>query len=66
MFLNLESDEVKIKGRGCADGRKQWDWISKEDTTSPTVSTEGLMLSCIIDEMKVRDVATAEIPGAFL
>ena len=62
MFLKLKSDEVKIKGRGCADGRKQRDWISKEDTSSPTVSTEGLMLSCMIDAMEGREVATTDIP----
>ena len=44
MFLKLKIDEVTIEGRGCADGRKQRDWLSKEDTSSPTVSTEGLML----------------------
>ena len=32
----------------------------------PTVSTEGLMISCMIDTMEVRDVATSDIPGAFL
>ena len=29
MFLKLKSDEVKIKGRRCADRRKQRDWLSK-------------------------------------
>ena len=66
MFLKLKSDEVTIKGRGCADGRKQRYWISKEDTLSPTMPTEGLMLSCMIDAMEGREVATADIPGAFL
>ena len=28
--------------------------------------TEGLMWSCMIDAMEGRDVATADIPGAFL
>ena len=66
MFLKLKSDEVTIKGRGCADGGEQRDWISKEDTSSPTVSTEGLMLLCMIDAMEGREVATADIPGTFL
>ena len=64
--MKLKSDEVIIKGRGCADGRKQRDWLSKEDTLLPTVSTEGLMLSCMIDATEIRVVATADIPGAFL
>ena len=66
MFLKLKSDEVTIKGRGCADGRKQRDWLSKEDTSTPTVSTEGLMLLCMIDATEGREVATANNPGAFL
>ena len=28
--------------------------------------TEGLMLSCMIDVMEGREVATSDIPGAFL
>ena len=56
----------KIKGLGCADGRKQRGWMDKEDTSSPTVSTQALMISCMIDAKENRDVATADIPGAFL
>ena len=66
MFLKLKIDEVKIKGRGCTDGRKQRDWLSKEDTLSKTVSNEGLMLSWMIDATEGREAATADIPGAFL
>ena len=40
--------------------------LGKEDTTSPTVTTEGLLLSCMIDAKERRDVATADIPGAFM
>ena len=39
MFLKLNNDGVVIKGRGCTDERKQRNWISKEDTSLPTVST---------------------------
>jgi hypothetical protein len=37
----------QIKGSGCADGWKQCEHLGKEDTTSPTVTTEGLLLSCM-------------------
>ena len=66
MFLKLKIDEVKIKGRGFVDGSKQRDWLSKEDTSSPTVSTEGIILLCMIDAMEFREVATVDISGAFL
>ena len=56
----------KIKGRGCADGRKQREYLSKEETSSPTVSTEAVFLSCVIDADEGRDVAIVDVPGAFL
>ena len=55
-----------VKGRGCADGRRQREFISKEEASSPTVSLHALMISCLIDAIEGRDVATADIPGAFL
>ena len=65
MFLKQKKNG-KIKGRGCADGRPQRNYIPKEDTASPTVSLEGLFLSCMIDAYERRFVATVDIPGAFM
>jgi hypothetical protein len=65
MFLK-EKQCGKLKGRGCADGRSQRDYMTKEDTSSPTVATKALMLSCMIDATEHRDVATCDIPGAFM
>ena len=47
-----ENIEGKTKGRTVAGGNKQSYFISKEDSISPTVATEYLILSCIIDEEK--------------
>ena len=55
-----------IKGRGCADGRKQRLYKTKAETSSPTVRTESLLLSCVIDVKERRQVITADIPGAFM
>ena len=33
----------RVKGWTCADGRKQWECMSKEEELSPTVSLEGRM-----------------------
>ena len=65
MFLKMKRCG-RIKGRGCADGRKQRVYKSKEETSSPTIATESLFISCIIDAMEHRDVATVDIPGAFM
>ena len=56
----------RIKARGCADGRKQRSYMTKEETSSPTVATESLMLSCAIDAREKRDFATVDIPVAFM
>ena len=56
----------RIKGRGCADGRKQRVYKTKEETSAPTVAVESLFLSSVIDAKEGRDVATADIPGAFM
>lgn len=39
----------KIKGRGCADGRKQREYTSKEAASAPTVAVESVLLTCVID-----------------
>ena len=56
----------KIKGRGCADGRKQRVYKTKEESSSPTIHVESLFLSCIIDALEGRNVVTMDIPGAFM
>ena len=56
----------KIEGRGCADGQKQRAYIAKEDSTAPTVSTEVVFLTAVIDALENRDVAVLDVPGAFM
>jgi hypothetical protein len=56
----------KIKGRTIADGRPQRSLYTKEETTSPTVGNDALMLSALIDGHERRDVATADVTGAYL
>jgi hypothetical protein len=65
MFLKKKRCRT-IKARGCAEVRKQREYTSKEETSSPMVAIEALMLPCIIDAKEGRDVATAGIPGAFM
>ena len=54
-----------MKGRGCAEGRKQRAYIAKEEATVPTVSTEAVFLTAIIDALESREVAVLDVPGAF-
>jgi hypothetical protein len=65
MFLK-EKRCGKIKGRGCADGRKQRLYKTKEESSSPTVSIKALFLTCMIDAMEDCYIVTCDIPGAFM
>ena len=65
MFLKRKSSG-HLKGRGCADGRPQREFISRDEASSPTVNLHALYLTSIQDALEGRDVATVDIPGAFL
>jgi hypothetical protein len=65
MFLKQKCSG-KIKGCGCANRRKQYEYPSKEEVSSPTDTVESVLLTCVIDTLKHRDVATVDIPGAYM
>jgi hypothetical protein len=65
MFIKQKRDG-KIKRRTVDGGNKQRDYISKEDASSPTVTTESVLLSCIIDAEEKQDVAVLDIPNTFV
>jgi hypothetical protein len=56
----------KIKARGCADGRPQREYITKDRSSSPTVANNALFATCLVDAIEKRAVAICDIPGAFL
>jgi hypothetical protein len=65
MFLKRKRGG-KVKGRGCADGRKQRGLVDKEDTTSPTIATEAVFLLAVTAAYEGRDIAFMDVPGAFM
>lgn len=65
MFLK-EKRDGSTKARTVAGGNKQRAYINKEDASSPTVATESVLLTCIIDAEEGRDVAVIDIPNAFV
>ena len=64
--LIKEKRDGILKGRTCADGRIQRSLYDKAATSSPTLSSDALMLTILIDAHEGRDVATADITGAYL
>ena len=65
MFLKKKRSGT-IKGRGHADGRKQRAYITKEESTSPTISTEAVFLTAVVDAWESWKVAVLDVPGAFM
>ena len=65
MFLKRKRSG-KVKGRGCADGRKQRAYIPHEEATSPTAATMSVMLTAVVDTLEDREVAIVDVPGDFM
>ena len=49
-----------------AGGNLQRGHVTKEESSSPTVSTESVLLTSIIDAQEGREVAVIDIPNAFI
>ena len=58
--------EKEVKTILLADGRGQCGQFTKQETTSPTVARESVIISAVIDAHERRHVGTYDIPGAFL
>ena len=65
IFL-VEKKSGTIKARHCANGSKQREWINSDEAASPTVMTESVMLTATVEAKERRDVATFDIPNAFI
>jgi hypothetical protein len=56
----------QIKARKVAGGNKQRDFISKENTSSPTVATESVLLTSLVDAQENCDIPIVDIPNAVI
>ena len=65
MFLT-EKRSGEVKARACANGSAQRTHIAKEEAAAPTVSPDAIFVQATIYAHENRDVATCDIPGAFL
>ena len=65
IFL-VEKRDASIKARHCANGSTQREYMSREEVSSPTVSTESTLLTAVIEAEEGRDVGTCDIPNAFV
>jgi len=56
----------RIKGRTVVDGRGQRGTYSKAETSSSALTLEAFVATLAVDAVESRDVATADIAGAYL
>jgi hypothetical protein len=56
----------RLKGRHCADGQPQQQWMSREYVSSSTVSTKSTLITAVIEAKEGRDITTCDIPNAFI
>ena len=65
MYLK-EKRDGKVKGRGCVNRQSQRLYTHRIEASSSTPALTAIMLTSTIDAFEKRDVATVDIPGAFL
>ena len=66
MMLLAEKNNGDIKGRCVYKGNGTREWLTREDTSSPTASLEGIIITCVIDAYEHRDMMSLDIPNAFI
>ena len=66
MTFIIEKRDGVVKARSVAVGSKQRLWMNKEETASPTVSLEAILLTCVMDAFENCEVAVVDIPNAFI
>jgi hypothetical protein len=56
----------ETKARMVAGGNTQRGHVTKEESSSPTVSSKAFLLTLIVDAREGRDIAVVDIPNAFI
>ena len=64
--LLTEKRDGTVKGRTVYNGKPTREWLSREDSASPTAALESLMLLAVIDCNEERNVTTHDVPNAFI
>ena len=65
IFLT-EKRSGEVKAQACANGSVQHQHVAKEEAAAPTVTSEAIFVQSTIYAHENRDVATCDIPRAFL
>ncbi|CAJ1944922.1 unnamed protein product, partial [Cylindrotheca closterium] len=66
MLLAEKQFEKTVKGRLVYQGDGTREWLSREDTASPTASQEAITTTCVIDAHEGRDIMMMDVPNTFI
>ncbi|CAJ1931473.1 unnamed protein product, partial [Cylindrotheca closterium] len=66
MLLAEKQFKKTSKGRLVCRGDGTREWLSREDTASPTASQEAITTTYVIDAHEGRDIMTMDVPNAFI
>ena len=66
LLFVVEKRDGRIKARFCANGSTQREYVNRDEAASPTVTTESIFITSVIDAKQGRDVMTCDIPNAFV
>ena len=61
-----QKNDGRIKGRTVYNGKPTREWLSKEDSASPTASLESIFITGVIDAKEERDIMVTDVPNAFI
>ena len=66
MIFLTEKHDGSAKARTCVDGNKQHLWTNKEDSASPTILLESVMITSVIDAKEGCNIEVINIPNGFV
>ena len=66
LLLLTQKNDGSMKGRLSYNGKKNREWISREEQSSPAAHTESILPTSAIDVHQRRDVISMDILNAFI
>ena len=60
-----EKQDKSIEGQTMHNGKPTREWLSREESASPTASTEGTFCTTLRDAWEERDIVSSDTPNTF-
>ena len=66
LLLLAKKRDKTIKSQDCANGSTQCEYMEHDEVVSLTISTEGTLLTTVIEAQEGQDIKMCSIPNAFI